>query len=192
MDDYNYFFSSIERWQAVNTEHKILAEKYWKPRTYKQNEYVQRAGEKAGGMGFIVKGLFRFFYIDNEGREHVKTFASEGEYVTSFAALITGEPSSYFIQAIEDSRILFIDRQNYLQGIEQNSLWNTMARKTIENVLIEKVHHESCLLTMDASERYEDFVMRYPDLNNRLRLKDIASYLGMTDVSLSRIRKIRS
>ena len=192
MDDYGFFLSSMDQSRSVDYEHRELMGKYWKPREIRRNEYFQRAGNPVDGMGFIVVGLFRFFYIDSEGREHVKTFAKEGDYVTSFAALITGELSSYFIQACEDSRMLFIRRQEYLSGVEHDPFWCDVARKTVERVLIEKVHHESSLLTMDAAERYEDFVARYPNLNSRLRLKDIASYLGMTDVSLSRIRRMRS
>lgn len=192
MDDYAYFLSSMNRWTSVDEEHQRQMETNWKRRAIECNAYVQRAGEPADGMGFVVNGLFRFFYIDTEGREHVKTFAREGDYVASFAALVSGEPSRYYIQAIEESLILFIPRQDYLNGVKYDPIWSTVARKAVEQVLIDKVHHEASLLTLDAAARYEDFVVCYPELSRRLRLKDIASYLGMTDVSLSRVRRKRS
>lgn len=159
---------------------------------YPEGSFFVKAGEHARYFGFVVKGLFRYFYVDMEGKERIKTFVKENEFVVSYASLITGTESAYYIEALEDSVVLQVDREPFLDGVEHDAFWGTISRKCIERLFVEKIRREASFLMEDAMTRYETFVSEHGDLHNRLRLKDIASYLGMTDVSLSRLRRIRS
>lgn len=151
-----------------------------------------RAGDVATGVGFVVEGLFKYFYIDHEGKERIKTIAQENDFVVSYSSLLTGEPSSYFIEAVETSTVLVVDRDTYLTGVDRDPYWATIARKYVEQLFVAKVRREASLLMDDAATRYERFVSVHRTLHDRLRLKDIASFLGMTDVTLSRVRRDRS
>lgn len=161
-------------------------------RRYDEGSFFVRAGERASGVGFVAAGLFRYYYIDHDGKERIKTIARENDFVVSYASLLTGSPSAYFIEALETSVVLVIDRATYMEGVEHDPYWGTIARKYVERIFVDKVRREASLLMEDAAQRYERFVIEHRDLHNRLRLKDVASYLGMTDVTLSRVRHDRA
>jgi CRP-like cAMP-binding protein len=112
--------------------------------------------------------------------------------VVSYASLLTATPSTYSIEALEPSTILYIDRNTHLSGVEHDPYWATIARKYVERLFVDKVGREASLLMDDARARYERFVSENRALHDRLRLKHIASYLGMADVTLSRVRHYRS
>ena len=160
--------------------------------TFDRGAVFLRAGTPERRMGFVVSGLFRFYYLDSDAKERIKSFAREGEFVVSYASLLTGQPSAYSIEALERSVVASIDRHSYFEGIEREPYWAAIARTYVERLFVEKVRREASFLMEDAATRYERFVAEEPELSARLRLKDVASYLGMSDVTLSRFRSERT
>jgi len=156
--------------------------------TIKKDEYFLRAGEIPQRIGFNVSGLLRLFYIESNGTEFIKHFCMENTSVISYSAFLMREESKLYIQAIEDTKLLTIDYETYREILDSHVCWQMVARKFAEMLYILKEKREYELLINSALERYLQFLEDYPNLENRLNNYHIASYLGITPESLSRIR----
>ncbi len=166
---------------------KEVAQAFHK-KDFRKGDFFIREGETAEYLGFIIKGLMKFYYIDTKGNEWIKHFAVENHFVTSFTSFQRQIPSLYYIEALEDTTIMMVDYANYFRGISTMMIWNTVARNYTEMLYQVKEKREAEFLKYDAQERYRIFLEEYPYLLDRVSQKDIASYLGITPVSLSRIR----
>ena len=156
------------------------------------DEYFLRSGEAGRKVGFVMAGLFRLFYVDYAGKEYTKNFKATGQFVGALASLLLHTPSRLNIQALEHSAVMCFDYDRILQMAENNLLWQRLLRKMMEVEYLEKEQRESDLLFFDSKERYRNFVTAHPDWDKRIQLRHIASYLGMTAETLSRIRNPRA
>jgi len=156
---------------------------------YAPGEYFVRADEASRKVGFVTDGLFRLFYTDFAGKDYTKNFKSTGQFVGALASLLLKTPSKLNIQALEAGAVITFDYDNILQIAEQGFIWQRLLRKITEAEYLEKEQRESDLLFYDAKERYLKFKEEHPDWDNKIQLRHIASYLGMSPETLSRIRK---
>ena len=156
--------------------------------TIRKDEYFLRAGEVPQRIGFNVSGLMRLFYIDPDGIEHIKHFCIENTAAISYSAFLLREESKLYIQAIEDTKLLTINYETYREILDSHVCWQTVARKFAELLYILKEKREYEFLMNSAQERYLQFLEDYPNIEERLNNYHIASYLGITPESLSRIR----
>ncbi len=165
---------------------KVLA--HTKTITVEKDGYFLRAGEVPGRIGYLKSGLMRLFYIDLNGLEVNKHFCIENTLAISYSAFLLQTESRFFIQALEDSTLVTIDYQTYQELLGGHICWQIVARKLAEMVFILKEKREAELLLNSAQERYQQFLADYPNLETRIAQYHIASYLGITPESLSRIR----
>ncbi len=156
--------------------------------TVEKNEYFLREGEIPNRIGFNVSGLLRLYYIDVNGTEIIKHFCFENTLAISYSAFLQREESRFYIQALEDTRLLTIDYNAYRELLASHMCWQVAARKLAELVFMIKEKREAELLLYSAQERYLRFLEDYPNLEKRLNQYHLASYLGITPESLSRIR----
>ena len=156
--------------------------------TLTRNEYFLMAGDVPEYIGFVRSGLLRLFYINADGVEVNKHFCVEKTLAISYSAFLLREESKSYIQALEDTRLLAIDHQTYIDLLDGHVCWQIVARKLAQLLFILKEKRESELLLHDARQRYLQFLQDYPGLENRLNQYHIASYVGITPESLSRIR----
>lgn len=158
-------------------------------RTIKKEDYFLREGEKSTEIGFVVNGLFRSFYIDDKGNDVTKYFYPEKSTLFSYVAYLTDKMSAYDIQALEDSRVFVIKTADLDLIMENNYQLLLLFKKLLDEVLIMKEEHAINFKMMDNVERYQHFTRQYPTLEHKIKQHQLASYLGITPVSLSRIRK---
>lgn len=160
-----------------------------KVRSISMGEYFIRAGETPRKFALLKTGLFRYVYINNKGIEYTKGILLEGDFLSSYSAMITQTPSFFFIEALEDAELLEIDYNNWLELLHKDATWAPFLIKMLEKAFIKKEKRERELLLLDASTRYSNFLKEYPNIEHRLRQHIIASYLGIQPESLSRIKK---
>lgn len=156
-----------------------------------KGEHVLQLDEVPMNIYFCIRGLFRMYYITEDGKEFNKSFCAEDDFITSYGALLTGRPSTFSIEALEDSKLVTIPYDLMLTLFEREVHWERLGRKLAENLYVKKEQKERQFLVHSADERYRLFLQEYPGLENRIPQYHISSYLGITPVSLSRIRKSR-
>ncbi|GAE29654.1 Crp/Fnr family transcriptional regulator [Halalkalibacter hemicellulosilyticus] len=147
------------------------------------------ASETPESIGFCLNGLFRFYYTTLEGTEYNKSFCIKGEFVTSYSALLQQSPSPFSIQAITNSELIVFPYKSFKVLYERHPCWERLGRIIAEQLYIKKEKREHELLTLSAEERYKVFLQQFAEMANQIPQYQIASYLGITPVALSRIRK---
>jgi CRP-like cAMP-binding protein len=148
-----------------------------------------RAGTVPQKIAFVVRGLFRYYYPTSSGNEFTKGFFPENSFISSYTAMVRHRPSHYTIEALEPSTILTFSYADWKTLYESHAGWSALIIALLEKGYSKKENRERELLLFNAEERYRSFLTEYPELENRVKQHLIASYLGITPVALSRIRK---
>lgn len=164
--------------------HELFKEEY-----LKKGQFFVREGSVPRKIGFITKGIMKYYYIDNKGNEWIKNFSVEGDFAASYGSFLNKAPSLYFIEALEDTSLLTLSYEVFQKLVNTSKIWSDAARKFTEKIYYKKEIREANFLKLDGTERYLDFLKEHKHLVNRVEIKDIASFIGISQVSLSRIRK---
>jgi len=155
----------------------------------KRKTTLLNAGESSNTIYFIVSGGARVYYLDKDGKQTNTWFLFEHELLISVYGFFTGQPSFEYIETLEDSVLIAVKREKldemYLQFME----FNFIGRKLTEYYYIRNEIQANELRMLSAKERYETLLKRSPQLFQRVSLGHIASYLGISQETLSRIRK---
>lgn len=152
-------------------------------------DFALRAGDLCKHTFFVEQGLLKQYSIDEKGKEHILLFAPEHWFASNIESVHFGRPSQYFIEAIEPSQVLLISPEaihRLGQCLEEFQSFGTRLLYTHIATLQSRVTE---LQSADAEERYLQFVRTYPSLTLRVSQKQIASFLGITPESLSRVRR---
>ncbi len=168
-------------------EEKILG--IVSPRTISKGEYFISAGEIPRKFAFSVSGLFRYFYTDEKGNEFTKGFFPENSFISAYSAMIQKRGSHFTIEALEDATLLVIRYDQWQALLQGHVCWKAVLIAMLEKAFCKKESRERELLLYDAATRYQLFLESYPGLDHRIKQHYIASYLGITPVALSRVRK---
>lgn len=155
----------------------------------KKKSFLLREGEVCKFEGFVVKGLFRVYHIDQNGFEQILYFAIENWWITDIDSFTNEKPSQLFIEALEDSEVLLISKKDkefaYSNLPKIEKLFRVMTQKT--HVALQRRMIDN--LSKTAELRYVELAEKYPRLIQRLSNIQVAAYLGITNVFLSNIRK---
>lgn len=171
----------------TEAEWKVFREAF-RERHIARNAVYLHAGDTAGSVGFVASGLFRMVYTV-DGEERTKDFQHEGQFTGSLASLLIGTPARFSVVAMEPSVLLEIRRERLFDLSDRFPVWDRMRRNYAEQLFLYKEAREASLLLDSPEERYLQFLRERPDLLQRVPLKHIASYLGITPEALSRIRR---
>lgn len=155
----------------------------------KKGEFLLYTGDSCKHSFFVESGLLRQYSIDEKGKEHILQFAPENWFVSDRESAYFNQPSKYFIQALEDSSVVLIDEQFILELSKMNEDFVGFNNQLLNNHIRHLQKRITQLLSATAEERYLDFIKIYPDITLRVPQTMIASYLGITPESLSRVRK---
>ena len=159
-----------------------------KRRTLAKGEYFVRAGERTRTIGFARRGLLRHYYISADGRDFTRAFHREGQFVASMTAFLSGEPSFYFIQALEETALLTLECDDWASLQDSHPVWAAINKRILEGAVLHGEKREQSLILDDAETRYLGFLREFPGIESRVKQHHIASYLGITPVFLSKIR----
>ncbi|QTN38698.1 Crp/Fnr family transcriptional regulator [Cryomorphaceae bacterium] len=155
----------------------------------KSDEYFSEAGKIANRIAFVNNGILRVCYYNKEGDEITRYFIDELNFAVDLNSYNGRVPSTEYIQAIVPTTLLTLNRED-MQNLSNTIVnWDNIIAKVSNKALMEKVNRISPMLAEDAKTRYLEFFDRFPSLANRIPLNYLASYIGITKNSLSRIRK---
>jgi CRP-like cAMP-binding protein len=154
-----------------------------------KGQFLLREGEVCRQFFYVEKGLLRYYSIDKKGKEHIIQFAPEGWFVGDRESQFFNRPSQFFIQALEDSDVTMIDEDLICTISKADETFGLFSNQLLHNHIRQLQHRINMLLSATAGERYLDFIKIYPDILLRVPQTLVASYLGITPESLSRVRK---
>jgi CRP-like cAMP-binding protein len=152
-------------------------------------EFLQRGGDVTRYAAFVASGCLRNYVIDAKGKEHIVQFAPETWWLADATSLNARTPSPYFVDAIEDSDVLLIDNPSHQKLVERVAGYAASFRTGLQRHAAAKDQRIVSSLSASAEERYLEFMRVYPSIALRVSQTMLASYLGITPETLSRIRK---
>jgi len=158
-------------------------------RHLESGEFLQRGGDITQYAAFVATGCLRNYVIDAKGKEHIVQFAPETWWLADARSLNDRTPSPYFIDAIEESELLLIDGPSHQSLVDRVAGYAAAFRKGLQRHAAAKDQRIVSSLSATAEERYLEFVRVYPSIALRVPQAMLASYLGMTPETVSRIRK---
>ena len=154
----------------------------------RKRQYLLQAGDISRFHAFVCKGFLRNYYVDEKGQEHIMQFAPENYWTGDFESMNYGLPSKYDIDAIEESEILLLKKEDFEMIRKTIPAFNDFVNESLKKnavVLQERIHVN---ISLSAEEKYSNFISKYPSISNRVPLHMIASYLGLSAETLSRVR----
>ena len=155
----------------------------------RKRQNVLREGEVCLNTVFIERGSLYSYTIDDKGIQHVIQFGFEGWWISDLFSFLTGEPSKMNIETLEESEVLFLDRQEHFNLLSEVPKYETYSRILFQDAYVALQRRVSSTIGLTAEEKYQRLVNQYHSFINRVPLHLIASYLGVSPETLSRIRK---
>ncbi len=182
-------FEKIKEYVRVEDGDIVLLNAYFKFEKVKKGAFLNRDGEVAQYATFVQKGLFRTFIIDERGTEHILQFSMAGWWTGDLASFISRKPSRFYVEALKDSEILIISKESWDSLMEEAPFYLDYHRKLLERSLIATQDRLLESYSVDAMKKYLKLLKTLPDILQQVPQYMIASYLGMSRETLSRIRR---
>ncbi len=178
----------FEKFLPLEESEISFLESVFEERRVRRRQFILQEGDVSKFNTFVAEGCFKMYMVDAEGKEHNLQFAIENWWIGDIGSFLTEQPSNLYIEAIENSVILRIKKQDQEQLFEAYPKFDKIFRILTERALISFQRRVLQNISSTAEERYLDFIERYPYFFNRVSNVQIASFLGITPEFLSTIR----
>lgn len=155
----------------------------------RKKQYLLQEGDLSKYIAFVEKGLLREYSVDEKGSEHIFQFASEGWTISDLYSFLTGESATYNIDAIEDSELVLISKSAHEELLKVSPKYETYTRLQVTGAYFSMQKRITDLISLAPEKRYIDFISLYPNFVQRVPQHMIASFIGLTPETLSRIRR---
>ncbi len=185
---YNLLKKAISNIQQINDDDWNVALPMLEYREVKKRDYILKEGDVCKTMDFIVEGCARI-YINFEGKDVSRQFFFENSFVSEMTSFITQKPSLFNIDALENCKLLSINKSNLDKLYDEHTNFLKFGKKMSDNIAIFSILRNVENYTHTAKERYLRLITERPKVISRVPLHMIASYIGITPEALSRIRK---
>lgn len=173
----------------LSEDDKLLLMEHFKPKKLRKRQYFLQEGDVCKYIGFIVKGSARTFAVDEKGHENVLKLSVENWWLADFESFYLLTPSRFNIEAMEDMEVLQSTNAQIEEFLKHIPAFSAMANVISQNYTIANQKRMQAAFSYTAEERYEDLISNYPHFLKRFPQNMIASYLGLSPETLSRIRK---
>lgn len=172
----------------LSEEERSIVKEAFKERRVKRRQFILQEGDICKHHTFVVEGCFRMYMVDEKGKEHNLQFAIENWWIADIGSFYSEEPSRLYIEALENSIVLQLKKEDQIKLFDDNPTFNRIFRILTEKALVSAQRRILQNISSTAEERYLDFLKRCPHFFNRISNVQIASYLGVTPEFLSTIR----
>ncbi len=173
---------------SLTDEELALIEAASVPKKLRKKQYLLQEGDVSRHNSFIVKGCLRLYRLGTDGNEHILRFAIENWWISDRESYSTGLPTKYYIDALEDSELLTWTKQNWEALEKKIPAFAEFRERLLARSFIANQNRINNHISLTAEEKYQHFMQDYPDFYNRVPLHMIASFLGVSRETLSRIR----
>lgn len=173
----------------LTSEEEALIVEVFKPKKLRKKQYFLEEGTVCKYLGFIVKGAMRQYSVDDKGVEHIVHLYIENYWASDRESVVMLKPSKYYIDAWEDTELLIITGADMIDLIGKIPSFAEMTRLLDQRSFIASQRRLNSTISNAAEKRYEEFAENYPQFIQRFPQHLIASFLGITKETLSRIRK---
>jgi len=191
MSNFEALFDYIEEisGKLLSEDDKHLLMEHFKPKKLRKRQYFLQEGDVCKYIGFIVKGSARTFTVDEKGHEHILKLSLENWWLADFESFYLLTPSRFNIEALEDLEVLQSTNAQIEEYLKHIPAFLAMANVISQNYTIANQKRMQAAMSYTAEERYEDLISNYPNFLQRFPQNMIASYLGLSPETLSRLKK---
>lgn len=186
---YELFFQNFNKKVPLTPEEQGIIKNYLTPKKLRKKQYLLQEGDVCKAIAFIEKGALKEYSVDETGNEHIFQFGLEGWVISDLYSFLTGEPATYNIDAIEDAELLLISKSSHEELLLEVPKYETFTRLNITGAYLAMQKRLTSIISSSLEERYANFTALYPNIVQRVPQHMIASYMGLTPETLSRIRR---
>jgi CRP-like cAMP-binding protein len=186
---YELFFKKFQETVPLTTKEQELIKEYLTPKKLRKKQYLLQEGDVCKFIAFVEKGAMRSYSVDETGAEHIIQFALEGWLISDLYSFLTAEPATYNIDALEDCELVLISKSAQEELLKKVPKYETYTRLQITGAYLAMQRRLTSIISLPLEDRYTNFTSLYPDIVQRVPQHMIASYMGLTPETLSRVRK---
>jgi CRP-like cAMP-binding protein len=180
--------ASIEKHVPLTDDEWEECAQHFRSKRMLKRQFLLQAGDVCRQIAFVEKGALYSYSVDEKGNQHVVRFAFGGWWIADLQSFFTGQPSTLNIELLEDSALLILDRENHEALLDQIPAYERYHRIILQNAYVALQQRVENALGLTAEEKYARLLKQNPDFMNRVPLNLVASYLGMSPETLSRVR----
>jgi CRP-like cAMP-binding protein len=186
---YDLILSNVAKHIQLTEEEKSFFVSLLRHRKLRKRQFLLQAGDLNPYENFVINGCLRAYTVDPQGEEHIVMFGVEGWWISDLYSFLTNTPATQNIDALEDSEVFSIDRSDLDRLYEQVPKFNRFFLKLLQNAFVAHQRRILASISQTAEEQYIDFIAKYPSIEQRVPQHQIASYLGLSPETISRIRR---
>ena len=185
---YELFFHKFNEKVNLSKEEEEVIKQYLTPKKLRKKQYLLQEGDVCKHIAFIEKGALKAYVVDDAGAESIIQFALEGWVISDLYSFLTGEPATYNIDALENAELVLISKSAHEELLKKIPKYETYIRLQITGAYIALQKRLTSIISLPLEERYKNFLALYPNIAQRVPQHMIASYMGLTPETLSRVR----
>lgn len=186
---YERYLHHFNKKVPLTQEEWELIQSYLTLKKLRKRQYLLQEGDVCKLVAFVEKGTLRLYNVSENGTEHIVLFAVEGQFMTDLYSTFTGEPSIYNIDAIEDSELVLITRTASDELRRLSPKYQEFVFLETSEAYIQLAKRMTSVISLSLEQRYQELIINYPNIVQRVPQHMIASYMGLTPETLSRVRK---
>ncbi|WP_069131207.1 Crp/Fnr family transcriptional regulator [Rhodohalobacter halophilus] len=186
---YEQLYNSIHEHVTLSEEEWELCKASFIPKRMRKRQFLLQSGDVCRRLAFIEKGALFSYSLDENGNQNVIQFGFEGWWIADLYSFLTDEPSELNIEVLEESELLMIDRDQNNELMEKVPAFANYNRILFQNAFVALQRRIKNTIGLSAEEKYTRFLEDYPQTKERVPQHLIASFLGMTPETLSRVRR---
>ena len=186
---YELFFQNFRKKIALTSDEEVQIRNYLTPKKLRKKQYLLQEGDVCKSIAFVEKGALKAYSVDDNGSERIIQFGLEGWIISDLYSFLTGEAATYNIDAIENAELVLISKSAHEELLQKVPKYETFTRLNITGAYLAMQKRLTSIISSSLEERYANFTALYPNIVQRVPQHMIASYMGLTPETLSRIRR---